>query len=126
MKRLFVLTIKYIPIIQLIGMLINNSLYTYDINIEFDYIGDFLLGNSIANIAMLYICSYTFGFCKWHRYIITATLMNVLIVAYDRIFVIPISDINLLCTYYIISGIFILLAARSHVKETKRNDERKD
>lgn len=41
MKRLFVLTIKYIPIIQLIGMLINNSLYTYDINIEFDYIGDF-------------------------------------------------------------------------------------
>ena len=44
MKRLFVLTIKYIPIIQLIGMLINNSLYTYDINIEFDYIGDFLLG----------------------------------------------------------------------------------
>lgn len=52
--------------------------------------------------------------------------MNVLIVAYDRIFVILISDINLLCTYYIISGIFILLAARSHVKETKRNDERKD
>lgn len=49
MKRLFVLTIKYIPIIQLIGMLINNSLYTYDINIEFDYIGDFLLGNSIVN-----------------------------------------------------------------------------
>lgn len=34
MKRLFVLTIKYIPIIQLIGMLINNSLYTYDINDE--------------------------------------------------------------------------------------------
>lgn len=34
MKRLFVLTIKYIPIIQLIGMLINNSLYTYDINVE--------------------------------------------------------------------------------------------
>lgn len=57
MKRLFVLTIKYIPIIQLIGMLINNSLYTYDINIEFDYIGDFLLGNSIVNISMLYICS---------------------------------------------------------------------
>lgn len=66
MKRLFVLTIKYIPIIQLIGMLINNSLYTYDINIEFDYIGDFLLGNSIVNISMLYVCSFTFGFCNWH------------------------------------------------------------
>lgn len=64
------LTIKYIPIIQLIGMLINNSLYTYDINIEFDYIGDFLLGNSIVNISMLYVCSFTFGFCNWHRHII--------------------------------------------------------
>lgn len=31
-------------------MLINNSLYTYDINIEFDYIGDFLLGNSIVKL----------------------------------------------------------------------------
>lgn len=67
MKRLFVLTIKYIPIIQLIGMLINNSLYTYDINIEFDYIGDFLLGNSIVNISMLYVCSFTFGFCNIQR-----------------------------------------------------------
>lgn len=79
MKRLFVLTIKYIPIIQLIGMLINNSLYTYDINIEFDYIGDFLLGNSIVNISMLYVCSFTFGFCNWHRHIITANLINIII-----------------------------------------------
>ena len=50
-------------------MLINNSLYTYDINIEFDYIGDFLLENSIVNISMLYVCSFTFGFCNWHRHI---------------------------------------------------------
>lgn len=51
-------------------MLINNSLYTYDINIEFDYIGDFLLGNSIVNISMLYVCSFTFGFnAQYHDYI---------------------------------------------------------
>lgn len=126
MKKLFVLSVKYIPTIQLVGMLINNTLCKYNINNVITELCDILIGNSIANIVMLYICSYTFGFCKWHRYIITATLINVLIVAYDRIFVIPISDINLLCSYYIISGIFILLAARSHVKEIKRNDERKD
>lgn len=39
---------------------------------------------------------------------------------------IPVTDIELLSTYYIVAGIFILLATRSYVKETKRNDERKD
>lgn len=60
MKKLFVLLIKYMPTIQLVGMLVNNTLYKYDVNLEFDYIGDFLLGNSIANITILYVCSYTF------------------------------------------------------------------
>ena len=101
MKRLFVLTIKYIPIIQLIGMLINNSLYTYDINIEFDYIGDFLLGNSIVNISMLYVCSFTFGFYNWHRHIITANLINIIIATIDKVFHIPVTDIELLSSYYI-------------------------
>lgn len=54
MKKLFVLLIKYMPTIQLVGMLVNNTLYKYDVNLEFDYIGDFLLGNSIANITILY------------------------------------------------------------------------
>ena len=49
MKKLFVLLIKYMPTIQLVGMLVNNTLYKYDVNLEFDYIGDFLLCNSIAN-----------------------------------------------------------------------------
>lgn len=86
MKKLFVLLIKYMPTIQLVGMLVNNTLYKYDVNLEFDYIGDFLLGNSIANITILYVCSYTFGFCKWHRHIIMANLVNVIIATIDKVF----------------------------------------
>ena len=67
-------------------MLINNSLYTYDINIEFDYIGDFLLGNSIVNISILYVCSFTFGFCNWYRHIITTNLINIIIATIDKVF----------------------------------------
>lgn len=85
MKKLFVLLIKYMPTIQLVGMLVNNTLYKYDVNLEFDYIGDFLLGNSIANITILYVCSYTFGFCKWHRYIIMANLVNVIIATIETL-----------------------------------------
>lgn len=62
MKRLFVLSVKYIPTIQLVGMLINNTLCKYNINNIITELCDILIGNSIANIAMLYICSYTFGF----------------------------------------------------------------
>lgn len=75
---------------------------------------------------MLYVCSFTFGFCNWHRHIITANLINIIIATIDKVFHIPVTDIELLSSYYVIAGIFILLAARSHVKETKRNDERKD
>lgn len=125
MKKLFVLLIKYMPTIQLVGMLVNNTLYKYDVNLEFDYIGDFLLGNSIANITILYVCSYTFGFCKWHRHIIMANLVNVIIATIDKVFIIPITDMELLCSYYVIAGIFIIIAARSHVKDIQ-NDKRKD
>lgn len=34
----------------------------YNINNIITELCDILIGNSIANIAMLYICSYTFGF----------------------------------------------------------------
>lgn len=124
MKKLFVLLIKYMPTIQLVGMLVNNTLYKYDVNLEFDYIGDFL-GNSIANITILYVCSYTFGFCKWHRHIIMANLVNVIIATIDKVFIIPITDMELLCSYYVIACIFIIIAARSHVKDIQ-NDKRKD
>lgn len=125
MKRLFVLSVKYIPTIQLVGMLINNTLCKYNINNIITELCDILIGNSIANIAMLYICSYTFGFCKWHRYIIMANLVNVIIATIDKVFVIPITDMELLCSYYVIAGIFIIIAARSHVKDIQ-NGKRKD
>lgn len=126
MKRLFVLSVKYIPTIQLVGMLINNTLYTFDILLPMTYLLDFLIGGSLVYIILGYICSITFGFCNWHRIIISANLVNIIIANIAMHINIPVTDIELLSTYYIVAGIFILLAARSHVKETKRNDERKD
>lgn len=126
MKKLFVLSVKYIPTIQLVGMLINNTLYTFDILLPITYILDFLIGGSLVYIILGYICSITFGFCKWHRIIIAANLANSIIANIAIHTNLPVTDIELLSSYYVVAGIFILLAARSHVKETKRNDERKD
>lgn len=79
MKRLFVLSVKYIPTIQLVGMLINNTLYTFDILLPMTYLLDFLIGGSLVYIILGYICSITFGFCNWHRIIISANLVNIII-----------------------------------------------
>lgn len=69
--------VKFIPVIQMAGMLVNNTMYHFNINVDYDYIIDFLFGNSFANTIVLYVISITFGFCKWHRVIILANFINI-------------------------------------------------
>lgn len=58
------------------GMLVNNTLYKFDMLPRVGYLLDFVLGNSLLYFALIYICSITFGFCRWHRIIIAANLIN--------------------------------------------------
>ena len=68
---------------------------------------------------------FIFGFCRWHRIIIAANLINLCFANINIHFAVPITDMELLCSYYVIAGIFIIIAARSHVKDIQ-NDKRKD
>lgn len=109
LKDVFVLLIKYIPIIQMVGMLFNNILFYFDICKPFSYCLDFIIGNSIIATFLLYVCSYIFGFCNWHRLIITSNLTNLLIAFIDVIFIIPIKDHQLLILYFLIYSIFLFI-----------------
>lgn len=82
----------------MVGMLFNNILYCFSDIYIISYILDFIIGNSITTTFLLYVCSYVFGFCKWHRFIITANIINLLIANLDAYYRIPISDIQLLNT----------------------------
>ena len=95
---------------QMVGMLLNNTLYYFDLMGRYVYLLDFLCGNSLCCTVLLYICSITFGFCKWHKLIITANLINIIISNIDAIYRIPISDLELLLSYFIVATIFIILA----------------
>lgn len=123
MKRLFIVLIKYIPIIQMVGMLFNNILYCFSDIYIISYILDFIIGNSITTTFLLYVCSYVFGFCKWHRFIITANIINLLIANLDAYYRIPISDIQLLIVYHFIAAIFICISTYIHIKNNR--NERK-
>lgn len=113
--------VKFIPVIQMAGMLVNNTMYHFNINVDYDYIIDFLFRNSFANTIVLYVISITFGFCKWHRVIILANFINIVIANVDRIYNIPISDIQLLCSYYIVAAIAIITITYYHVKDNKKH-----
>lgn len=95
---------------QMVGMFVQNLLYYSEYCYNLAYYMDFFIGNSFSHSILLYICSYTFGFCNWHRLIITANLINVLLVNIDKMYKIPISDMELLLLYPTISFIFISIA----------------
>lgn len=116
MKRLFIVLIKYIPIIQMVGMLFNNILYCFSDIYIISYLLDFIIGNSITTTFLLYVCSYVFGFCKWHRFIITANIINLLIANLDAYYRIPISDIQLLIVYHFVAALFICISTYIHIK----------
>ncbi len=61
----------------MIGMLFNNILYCFSDIYIISYLLDFIIGNSITTTFLLYVCSYVFGFCKWHRFIITELINSV-------------------------------------------------
>lgn len=111
--------IKYIPIVQMMGMFINNTMYYLEINNSFSYCLDFALGNSIICTFLILICSYVFNFCKWHRYIILGNFINLIIANLDAIIKINIKDIHLLLLCYFISGIFIIFSTITHLSDKK-------
>ena len=125
MKKLFLILIKFIPVIQLTGMLLNNTLYCFNVIKVASYIIDFIIGNSVITTFLLFVCSYLFNFCKWHRLIITANFINMMIANYDALFGIPITDIQLLSVYYIIAAVFIIVSTHIHIKQNKNEHKNK-
>lgn len=102
------------------GMLLNNVLYYFDIDRKVSYILDFIIGNSIINTFLIYICSYVFNFCVWHRLIIAANIINLIIANIDVVIGLPVSDIQLLIIYHIVAAIFIAVATINHIHNKKK------
>ena len=108
-KKIFLISIKYFPIIQMIGMILNNILYLlFD---EFKYIKllDFVIGNSLITTILLYVCSITFNYCNWHRLLITANFINTFIAALNYIINFNVTNLSLILIYITIDLIFIII-----------------
>lgn len=106
---------------QMAGMLLNNTLCYFYIDLDTIYLLDYIIGNSIVTTILLFVCSYIFNYCTWHRWIIFANFVNITIANIDAIYHINITDLQLLCVYYIISIIFIIIATTNHINKNERS-----
>lgn len=113
--------LKAMPMLLAAIYLINTVLSYYDIILPvLSYIG----GLSLIPLVFMYISSYVFRFCSYHRMFLHYIVINDLINLVDYYYTLPISDWQLLVLHMSIAGIslFIILYlyVKSHRKATKR------
>lgn len=109
--------LKVIPMVMAFIFWINTVLSYFDIDLEiFSYIGSC----SIITIVYLYISSYVFRFCEYHRMFLHYVCIIWLINIYDYYIGIPVDDISMLMIYQIITGICLFTILYLYAKNYKR------
>lgn len=122
--RLFVLVLKYIPMVIALAYMLNTALSYFYIDIP---ALSNIAGMSILSWIFMYISSKVFRFCICHRmflyYILVTDLLNII----DYYIGIPVEDMELLMIHSIITCLFLFLIlylyVRSH-KEISAKDSR--
>ena len=122
-KQFFLLLIKYIPIIQMVGVLVNNTLYCFDVITKTYHLLNYLTGNSLITTILLYVCSYVFKFCSWYRLIVTANIINITIALLYIYIKPPITDFQLLVSYYTVCVLFLLIIIINKFKCSKKTSD---
>ena len=117
--KLFLLCAKWIPVVTAIGILVTNTIAYYGCNDIVVDIFNFNIGTSVAGVILMYVCSYAFNFCIWHKLVITYNALIIAIVFIIRYCITECSYSYLLLSYYILAGIILLLILYIHSKNMK-------
>ena len=117
--------VKVIPMIYALLSLLNTTLSYFGIDaVILSYIGSV----SLVTLLFLYVTSYVFKFCEYHRMFIHYTTVTWILNIIDLYIGIPFSDVGYLGIQLIIAGIalFIILRlyAKNHKKSTTKHNSR--
>lgn len=108
--------LKVIPMVMAFIFWLNTILSYFNIDIE---ALSYIAGSSVITLIYLYVASYVFRFCNYHRmflhYVVTIWIIEI----YDLYIGIPLDDLNLLLIYQIITGITLFLILYLYVKSRK-------
>ena len=116
--KVTLLSLKIIPVLLALCNVIHTGLCLAGI----DYLADILSifgGCSIFTLVFLYLTSYVFRFCLYHRLPLHYITVNLILNVIDEYIGIPLSNRSLYAVYLIITFIFIMLLVYEHCR--KRN-----
>ena len=115
--KIELLLLKYIPFILALLHFSNTILSYY--NLEHRII-NYLADVSIIPLVFLYISSYVFKFCSYHRIFLHYIVINNLICIYDVYVGIPVTDFNYLILHTLILFIIMLIAVILYVNRNNK------
>lgn len=106
--------LKIIPVVLAMVCFINTTLSYFQIDVTFlSYFG----GISILPLIFLYLSSYSFRFCSYHRLPLHYISINLILNLFDEYIGIPLQNRELYAVYLIITFIFIILLIYEHCKQ---------
>lgn len=110
--------LKVIPMIMAFICLLNTVLSYYDIDLQ---ILSYISSNSILTIIFLYVSSYVFRFCEYHRMFMHYNTLMWMLNIYDMYIGVPLDDRGMLSIYLSITGISLFIILYLYIKNNKRN-----
>lgn len=123
-KRLYkltILTLKFLPIAMASAFMISNI-----IHISIVQIISHIIGINIAQFLFIYLTSYVFKFCNYHRIFIHYLVLIETINVIDWYIGIPISDKAMQITHIVISLVFIVIAVKMYYNKNIKCIKNKD
>lgn len=111
-----IVAIKIIPILIATLFLVRSILSCIDVDVTWL---SYLCGMSLIPLLFMYLVSYAFKFCTYHRMFLHYIVVNDAINYIDYYIGIPLQYHELLRLHIIIAGIFLLLIIYYHQKWKK-------
>ena len=111
--KVTVIVLKILPMLLAFITLLNSILSYFNIDLVIlSYIG----GVSLITILFIYVASYAFRFCEYHRiflhYIVVTWIINII----DLYIGIPINDLEYLCLQMIVAGVSLFIILYFYLK----------
>ena len=111
--KIELLLLKTIPMLMALCSVGNSILSYLDIEVVIlNYIG----GVSILPLIFLYLSSYVFKFCEYHRMFLHYLLITDIINVYDYHVGFPLDDLEYLCLHMIVTAISLFMVLYLYMK----------
>ena len=115
LHKVLLLLLKVIPMLLALTALLN-TVFSY-FNIESEYLSYIA---ALLVIAFLYIASYVFHFCNYHRMFLHYFVINLILNTWDYYWGIPVSDKGLFLLYMSITGVSLFIILYLYLKSKKK------